>query len=230
MNSSKSILIIEDNSDIAALTGDFLAHKGYSVDFAADGLTGLHLAVSHHFDVIVIDISLPGMDGYQICRYLRQNAKIDTPVIMLTARDTLDDKLQGFRAGADDYVVKPFDMLELEARIMAQVRRKNAELVKELLKVGDLEFDQSTLTVTRAGRTITLTPRTLKILEVLMRASPGVVSRQELERQIWGDERPDSDALRSHLYLLRKKIDKPFSRPLLKNLPGNGYQLIAQAS
>lgn len=220
-----TVLLIEDHQDIAGAIVDFLEHRGCVVDYAADGLTGLHLAVSNYYDVIVLDVMLPGIDGLAVCRKLREEARIDTPVLMLTARDTLDDKITGLGAGADDYLVKPFEVLELEARIRALRRRHRGAVAREAYAVGDLALDAATLQVTRAGQALTLTPICLKLLTVMMRASPRVVTRQQLEREVWGDLLPDSDALRSHLYTLRKVIDKPFPRKLLHTIPGIGYRL-----
>jgi DNA-binding response OmpR family regulator len=220
-----AILVIEDHRDIAESILDFLEQRGFSVDYARDGVTGLHLAISNPYDVIVLDVMLPGLDGISLCRKLREQARRATPVLMLTARDTLDDKIAGLDAGADDYLVKPFEVRELEARVRALLRRQRGALAREVYAVGDLVLDTSTLQVTRGGRSLTLTPIGLKMLTVLMRASPGVVSRQQLEREVWGDLLPDSDTLRSHLYNLRKVIDKPFDRPLLHTLASTGYRV-----
>ncbi len=219
------VLLVEDNRDIAEMVVQFLERKGYAVDYAGDGVTGLHLAVANHYDVIVLDLMLPGMDGLAVCRKLREEAKRDTPLLMLTARDTVNDKIAGLDAGADDYLVKPFEIRELEARIRTLLRRQRGAVVAETLRVGDLLVDVSTLQVTRAGQPIKLMPIGLKLLTVLMRASPRIVSRQQLEREIWGDLLPDSDTLRSHLYALRKAIDKPFDRPLLHTVAGAGYRI-----
>ena len=170
---------------------------------------------------------LPGLDGLAVCRKLRDEARNDTPLLMLTARDTLDDKITGLGAGADDYLVKPFEIRELEARIRTLLRRHRGATARETYTVGDLTLDTATFKVMRAGRSLTLTPIGLKLLTTLMRASPRVVSRQQLEREVWGDLLPDSDTLRSHLYTLRKAIDKPFARPLLHTIAGAGYRLAA---
>ena len=219
------ILLIEDNRAIAEMVGEFLERRGYDVDYAADGITGLHLAVSESFDVVVLDLMLPGMDGLDLCRKLRQEAKKSTPVLMLTARDTLQDKLTGLDAGADDYLVKPFEIRELEARIRALIRRDRRQVSSGVLKVGDLVLDTATLLLTRAGQELQISPIGLKLLTILMRESPRVVSRQEIEREIWGDGLPDSDTLRSHLYNLRKVVDKPFQNPLLHTIHSAGYRL-----
>ncbi len=219
------ILLIEDNRSIAEMVGEFLERRGYSVDYAADGITGLHLAVSNSYDVIVLDLMLPGMDGLDLCRKLRQEAKKSTPVLMLTARDTLDDKLVGLDAGADDYLIKPFEIRELEARVKALIRRDRRQVSAEVLKVGDLVLDTATLRLTRAGQDLQISPIGLKLLTILMRESPRVVSRRDIEREIWGDLLPDSDTLRSHLYNLRKVVDKPFQKSLLHTIHSAGYRL-----
>lgn len=219
------VLLVEDNHDIAAMLCEHLEQEGHEVDYAADGVTGLHLAVTGQFDAIILDLMLPGMDGLDLCRKYRQEAGGDTPILMLTARDTLEDKVAGLDAGADDYLVKPFELPELDARLRALLRRAGGEVAATSLKVGDLEFDTGTLQVKRAGQAITLTPIGMKLLMALMKASPRVLDRRTLEREAWGDIVPDSDALRSHLYNLRKAIDKPFDRPLLQNVTGMGYRL-----
>jgi len=168
---------------------------------------------------------LPGIDGIEVCRKLRQEAGRDTPLLMLTARDTLEDKVAGLDAGADDYLVKPFEIEELEARLRAMLRRAGGEMISESLRVADLTVDTGTLEVRRADRLLTVTPIGLKLLLTLMRSAPRIVNRRELERAVWDDIVPDSDALRSHLYTLRKAIDKPFPRPLLQTVPGVGYRL-----
>lgn len=223
--STATLLLIEDHRDIAEMIAEYLEPRGYAVDHAADGITGLHLAVSNHYDAIIADVMLEGMDGITICRKLREEARRDTPLLMLTARDTVDDKLAGLDAGADDYLVKPFEIRELEARIRTLLRRHRGTLTPFTLRVGDLVLDSSTMTVTRAGAPIKLMPIGIKLLTILMRASPRVVSRRQLEHEVWGDLLPDSDTLRSHLYALRRAIDKPFGRSLLHTLPGLGYRL-----
>ena len=226
LDSSHSLLLIEDHRDIAEMVTAYLESRGYDVDYAADGVTGLHLAVSQNYDAIILDLMLPGMDGLDICHKLRNEARRDTPVIMLTARDTLNDKIAGLDTGADDYLIKPFAIQELEARVRSLIRRHKGETAKEILTIGDLTVDTATLIVQRAGKELSLTPIGFKILTVLMRASPAVVSRRELERQVWGDILPDSDTLRSHLYNLRKIIDKPFDRQLLHTIQGSGYRIV----
>jgi len=219
------VLLIEDNRSISEMVGEYLERRGYSVDFAADGVTGLHLAVTNSYDVVVLDLMLPGMDGIEVCRKLRQDAKRSTPVLMLTARDTLEDKVSGLDAGADDYLVKPFELKELDARVRSLIRRDRRQVSQGVLKVGDLVLDTATLRLTRNGKDLLVSPIGLKLLSILMRESPRVVSRRDIEREVWGDMLPDSDTLRSHLYNLRKVIDKPFDHPLLHTIHSAGYRL-----
>lgn len=218
------ILVIEDNQDIAANLGDFLEDCGYTVDFAADGVTGLHLAVVNEFDAIVLDLNLPGMDGLEVCRKLRQEARKNTPILMLTARDALEQKLAGFESGADDYLVKPFALQEVKARLQV-IARRGKGVGPRVLNVDDLEFNLDTLEVVRDTKSITLNPTALKILQALMEASPSVVTRQDLETRVWGEELPDSDSLRVHIHGLRAAIDKPFGRPLIHTRHGIGYRI-----
>lgn len=221
------ILIVEDNPDIAANLFDFLEAKGHVLDLASDGLTGLHLASTNSYDAIVLDIMLPGMDGFTVCRKLRQEARLVTPVLMLTARDSLDDKITGLESGADDYVVKPFAMREVETRLRALTRRAQQGFGESVLRVDDLAFDTGTYLIRRGERPIELPPIPMKLLETLMRHSPRAVSRAELERAIWGDSPPDSDALRAHMHLLRAAVDIPGAAPLLHTLRSIGYRLAA---
>ncbi len=220
-----TILIVEDHRDLAANVGDYLEAGGFTVDFAADGISALQLCSENHYDAIVLDVMLPGIDGFEVCKRLRQELHRDTPVIMLTARDTINDKVNGFDVGADDYLIKPFELRELEARLAAHIRRQRGELEGGQLQVGDLRFDLETMRVTRAGKTIKLSPITLHILRILMRESPKLVSRERLESEVWGDDTPDSDTLRSHLYNLRKNLDKPFDQQLMHTIPGVGYKV-----
>lgn len=218
------ILIIEDQPEILQNIADYLELKGYLVDCAYDGLGGIHLAVTQPFDLIILDLMLPGMDGITLCKKLRQEAQVFTPVIMLTAKDSENDKLTGFQAGADDYLVKPFSLPELHARVEAVLRRSQTDMESHL-QVGDLVYDMNSLEVTRRGKTLKLSPIGLKLLEKLMKRSPHVVRREVLEELLWGEDLPGSDSLRSHIHVLRHVIDKPFSSPLLHTVHGIGYSL-----
>lgn len=219
------ILIIEDNKDISANIADYLEPLGHVLDFAADGLSGMHLALTRAFDVIVLDLMLPGMDGITLCRKLRQEGGITTPVLMLTARDQLDDKLSGFQAGADDYLVKPFSVKELEVRLQALVKRMSQQGIDKTLQVGELYYNPDTMKASREGQVLELNPIQRRLLEILMQNTARVVSREELERHIWGDILPDNDLLRTHIYSLRTVIDKPFATKLLHTVHGAGYRL-----
>ena len=218
------ILVVEDHRDIAENIGDYLGPKGHEIDYAADGITGLHLAVTNEYDVIVLDLALPALGGIEVCRKIREEAKMATPVLMLTARDQLDSKVEGFAAGADDYLVKPFALKELEIRLEALRRRGRGE-PSRVLKVADLEFDPDTQIVKRAGRRLDLNPSLRTLLEVLMRNTHRVVRRTELEAALWGDDPPDGDVLRAHIYSLRSSIDRHFQRKLLRTVHGTGYRL-----
>ena len=220
------VLIIEDNPDIVANLFGFLEPQGFTLDVAYTGTAGLELARHNHYDAIVLDLELPGIDGVEVCRQLRKDARRATPVLMLTARDTVKDKLTGFEVGADDYVVKPFSLVELEARLRALVRRARNETVEHILEFGDLRFDLSRCEASRAGRRLALTPIGYKLLESLMRQAPAIIPRDALLREIWGDDPPDSDALRTHIHALRAAMDRPFVKPMLVTLPGNGYKLV----
>ncbi len=223
-----NILVIEDNRDIAANIADYFEPRGHTLDFASDGLSGLQLASSTKFDVIVLDVMMPGLDGFGVATKLRKEHNVDTPILMLTARDQLDDKLEGFATGADDYLVKPFSVKELEARLLALHKRSTGESSNTELKVADLRFDVSTLTATRADTPLDLNPIQRKLLRHLMQYSQRVVTREELEALVWGEDIPDKDILRSHIYSLRSIIDKPFDKPLLHTVHGTGYRLFAE--
>ena len=220
------ILVIEDNPDILANVYGFLEPRGYALDAARNGLAGLVLAAEHDYDAVVLDLMLPGMDGLEVCRKLRALPKRTPPVLMLTARDTLEDKVAGFESGADDYLVKPFSLVELDLRLKALARRGRDDPASSRLVCGDLAFDPERFEATRAGRVLALTPTGYKILAALLRATPNVVRRDQLEREIWGDQPPDSDALRTHIHALRQALDKPFGTSLLRTLPGIGYRLL----
>jgi len=225
-NQSGLILLVEDNRSLSEVVGEFFENKGFGVDYAGDGMDGYRLATHNSYDVIVLDLNLPRMDGLQVCRKLREEAKISTPVLMLTARDAVTDKVLGLEAGADDYLIKPFAIQELEARIRALIRRERRQVSNEVYKVADLVLDTGSLRATRGGRDLILSPIALRLLGILMRESPRVVSRRDIEREIWGDELPESDTLRSHLYNLRKAIDRDFEKQLLHTVQTAGYRIV----
>ncbi|WP_086933268.1 response regulator transcription factor [Agarilytica rhodophyticola] len=216
------VLLAEDNRDLAASVLDYLEMQDFECDYAERGDHALELVKETDYDAIILDIMMPGIDGLDLCQTLRKLGH-NQPIIMLTARDTLRDKLAGFDAGADDYLVKPFDLPELTARLKVISKRKTTNT--RLLKVADLEVNQDGHQVTRNGRNIDLSPACWKLLVALMQASPNVMSRRELESVLWKDSPPDSEALKSHIYTLRKLVDKPFSTSLIHTLRGVGVAL-----
>lgn len=220
------ILVVEDNPDILVNIVDYLTLKHCVVDAMYNGAAALNQIRQREYDLLVLDLSLPGMDGLALCRQLRAEQN-PLPVVMLTARDSLDDKLGGFEVGADDYLVKPFALPELWSRIQAVLKRSQKQQVRQL-QVADVTLDLDTRQVRRGQVAISLNPKCLKLLELLMRQSPHVVSRETLIDQLWADDPPDSDGLKSHIYLLRSQLDKPFDRPLLHTVHGQGYRLVAE--
>lgn len=219
------LLLIEDNRSLVANLFEYFEARGHTLDAAPDGVTGLHLAAKGGYDVVVLDWMLPRMDGREVLRRLRENEGSGVPVIMLTARDELPDKIAGFRAGADDYLTKPFAMPELEVRVEALLARFKGRGRGRVLEVEDLRLDLATLEATRGGQVLHLYPACRKLLETLMQASPAAVSRDRLEHALWGDEPPDGDMLRSHVYELRRSVDGPFAVKLIHTLPRVGYRL-----
>ncbi|NYF34246.1 response regulator transcription factor [Stenotrophomonas sp. JAI102] len=224
------LLVIEDNRQLVANLFDYFESRGHVLDVAPDGVTGLHLAVSQPYDALILDWMLPRMEGPEVLRRLRADHGSEVPVIMLTARDELPDKIAGFRAGADDYLTKPFALPELEVRLEALMVRAKGRNPRKVLEVADLKLDLATLEAQRDGKPLHLYPACRKLLEVLMRASPGAVTRQQLEFALWGDELPDGDLLRSHVYELRRSVDGPFQQKLIHTLPRVGYRLGVSAA
>ncbi len=221
------VLIIEDDPDIAGNLGDFLEGRGHVADFAQDGVTGLHLAVSQEFDVIILDLGLPGMDGMCLCRKLRGEARRDVPVLILTARDVLEDKLEAFECGVDDYLVKPFALREVEARLNALVARRRGRVVDTKLVFDRIVFDPSSLEVTVEGHAVHLSRKCLRLLETLCRAPNRVHSRSELEHAVWGGEQTASDTLRSHMHMLRRALTDSRGASPIETVHGIGYRFAA---
>lgn len=225
-NEPLSILIIEDNAQLAANLYDYLAACGHNLDAAPDGLSGLHLASIKDYDAILLDWNLPRLDGLTVLRRLRKDAKKKVPIIMLTARDQLADKIDGFEGGLDDYLVKPVALPEIEVRLRSLVNRlKQPAAPDDVLTVGDLYFDIRKVQVRRGERSVPIARIGRRLLELLMRESPNVVSRARLERAAWGDIVPDNDLLRSHMHVLRRAIESGSEKPLLHTVPGSGYRI-----
>ncbi len=220
--SGMRVLIIEDQHDIAANLWDFLERRGHAVDHCADGVAGLARARAGGFDAIVLDLGLPRLDGLQLCRALRE-AGDGVPVLMLTARDTLEDKLRGYAEGADDYMVKPFALRELEARLRA-LHRRNAPAAAPLAHAG-LGYDPAALVATREGRRFPLTRMQGALLAALLAQAPHVCSRERLLRTLWPEGEGDAAALHTLVYELRALVDRPFAQPLLASVRGVGYRI-----
>ena len=219
-----NVLLIEDQLSIAQNIADYMEAKGHVFDFATNGKQGLALALEHHYDLVILDLNLPAMDGLEICRQLREKSPRHIPILMLTARDSIDDKITGFGVGADDYLTKPFALPELEVRSLALSRRHLLQ-TSSMLTLGNLTIDRQSKQVTRDGQTLDLHAMGARILTILAEAYPQVVSRSELSQKLWGDEPTESDAMRSHIYQLRNVLDKPFDVPLLKTVHGVGFVL-----
>ena len=216
------ILLVEDQHDIAANIWDFLERRGHEVDHCADGASGLARARQGGFDAIVLDLGLPRLDGLDLCRALRE-AGHGVPVLMLTARDTLDDILRGFAHGADDYMVKPFALRELDARLRALHRRAAPEPART--GGATLAYDAGTMSASREGQRIPLTRLQGRLLELLLAESPRVVPHERLLRTAWGNDDADMGALHTQMYELRALVDKPFDTPLIRSVRGVGYQV-----
>ncbi|TVU65068.1 response regulator transcription factor [Vibrio atlanticus] len=223
------ILVVEDNIELQGIIADFLEVKEAVADFASDGDQGFKLAMKNDFDAIILDVMLPKLDGMQVATKLRQNG-VTTPIFMLTALNGQEDLLNSFDSGADDFVTKPFKFPELEARLCALIKRNKGLVAQKTLSFGEVTIDEKTHTASRDGQTLTLTPILFQILRELVKAQGGVVSRESLIFMLWGDDIPDKDVLRSHIYLLRNVLDKPFKFPMLKTIPKHGFQLILSAS
>jgi DNA-binding response OmpR family regulator len=220
------LLLVEDNHHLSASLALNLMHEGYSVDVAYDGQEGQDLAELADYDLIILDILLPRKDGLEVCRALRQR-RIHTPILLLTARDTVEDRVQGLDEGADDYLVKPFAMSELLARLRALLRR-HAPAAPDQLVCGDLRLDPATHSVAREGCVIDLTPREFALLEFLLNHPNQVVTREMIEARIWDDEvAAGSNVVDVYIRRLRRKIDDPFATPLLHTIRGVGYRVSA---
>ena len=217
------VLLVEDQHDIAANIWDFLERRGYVVDHCADGVTGLARAVDGGFDAIVLDLGLPRLDGLALCRALR-DAGNGVPVLMLTARDTLGDKLRGFAEGADDYMVKPFSLRELEARLRA-LERGRGRTAAAARGFGGLGYDPGTLTAERDGRRIPLSRMQGALLQALLARAPNVCGRDRLLQDLWPEADGDAAALHTLVYELRVLVDRPFAHRLITSVRGVGYRL-----
>jgi DNA-binding response OmpR family regulator len=227
-NTSLQILLVEDQVSIARNIAEYLEAKGHVLDFATQGQQGLAQALQNNYDLLILDLNLPVMDGLTVCQQLREKASRHIPILMLTARDSIDDKIAGFTVGADDYLTKPFSLQELEVRCLALSRRHLLQK-EDIVNIGPLQINRKLNTAQRDGQLLNLHSMGYRILMILIDAYPQVVSRSQLSQKLWGDEPTESDALRSHIYQLRNVIDKPFEFPIIKTRHGVGFVLDVSA-
>jgi len=225
MNMQKiRVLIVEDNSALMANISEYLEGGRYILDFAADGLVALHLVTTNDYDVIVMDVMLPGISGFSLCHRIRNDLHCATPIILMTAKDHIDDKITGFTQGADDYLVKPFNLKELAVRIDALYRRHHTGITR--LRAGSVEFEPGTLRL-RVGNSeaVQLSGMSAHLIEVLIRAWPSFVPHEQMTASLWGDKGVESNTLRTHIYTLRKFIQDRLDVNLVQTLHGRGYRL-----
>lgn len=225
MDERYKVLVVEDNVALNGQISDYLESQGMTLDHAFDGKVALNLIQQYRYDVIILDLNLPDTDGLDLCKQIKQDSETIPPVLMLTARDSLQEKLQGFEVGADDYLTKPFALAEVYARCLALCKRHQLHKAKSAT-VGDLVMDVNQRSVSRAGQVVTLSNTDFTILKLLVEAFPNAISKRQLSEKIWGDDAPDSDVLRSHIYTLRNAVDKPFARAMIKTVHGIGFKLV----
>ncbi|KII75531.1 response regulator transcription factor [Vibrio renipiscarius] len=218
------VLLVEDNREVAGILFDYFECLGMELDYADNGELGLQLALAGNFDIIILDLMLPRMDGLTVCNKLR-DAGNTTPILMLTALDNREDMLNGFSHGADDYLTKPFDLEILEARMQALMKRYRGKVASCNIVFGPLTIDQKIRQAYREQKRLALNPTTYALLEILALKAPEVVTRQEITQQLWQDEEPNNDVLRSHIYQLRAQLDKPFNQAMLVTVPKIGFRL-----
>lgn len=219
------ILLVEDDVDLSANTADYLEAMGHTVDCADRARQVPGLLEQTQPELIILDLMLPDGDGLQIAQTVRKSASGNLPILMLTARDTESDKLKGFDAGADDYLIKPFSLPELAARVSALERRAHGASVSHTLQVADLVLNTDTSTLRRGQRPIHLKPAAFRLLAYLMANTHRVVPRAELEATLWGDSPPESDLLRTHIHAIRKAIDTADCTALVHTSRGVGYRV-----
>ncbi len=218
------VLLVEDNREIAGMIFDFFEGSTLTIDYADNGELGLQLAQENNFDIILLDLMLPRIDGLTVCNMLREQGN-ETPILMLTALDSREDLLNGFEHGADDYLAKPFNLRELRARMRALIRRYRGTVAMGTISYGEVEIDLQAHKAYRQGKFLALTPTTFSILELLVKKAPHVVSKEEIIQRIWQDDEINMDVLRSHIYQLRNQLDKPFEKQILKTITKVGFCL-----
>ena len=221
------ILLVEDDTDLAENIIDYFEIQECNVDYVTSGEAAIDLLHENHYNSIILDINLPGIDGFEVCNIVRQKMRLNIPILMLTARSMLEDKLVGFESGTDDFLTKPFELAELKIRLSAIMRRANQDMVLKFC-IDDLCVDPDKGTVTRAGKVLNLTPICFTILMMMIEKFPGIATKEELEYAIWKDDPPMTDALKVHFHTLRQFIDKPFEKQLLYSVRGRGYVISAK--
>ncbi|MBK8400418.1 MAG: response regulator transcription factor [Propionivibrio sp.] len=219
------LLIVEDDRDLARNLIDFLELQGYATHHAADGQTALSLLAANDYDLVILDLMLPGVDGMSVCIHIRNQLQSRVPIVILTAKSEIDTKISAFDIGADDYVIKPISLREINARVRALIRRAKQADDNAILTIGGLSLDTGTMRIERDGVPITLPPGPTKILALLMRNSPNVVHNLAIHHELWGEERGDTHAIVVHMHTLRNTIDKPFDRQLIHTVRGFGYRI-----
>ncbi|MCG3161095.1 MAG: Transcriptional activator protein CopR [Acidobacteria bacterium] len=221
------ILLVEDEPRVAHFVAKGLRERSYAVDVAGDGETALYQTEINFYDIIILDVMLPGRDGFEVCRELRELG-VKTPVLMLTARDAVDDRVEGLDSGADDYLIKPFDFKELLARVRALLRRAQ-ELRPAVLRVADLTLNTASHTASRAGKRVELTAKEYALLEYFALHPGRLLGREEIAEHVWDENfDPMSNVIDVYVRRLRKKVDEGFDRPLIHTRRGSGYILSAQ--
>lgn len=219
------VLIVDHDPVTSASLLNYLTEMGFDARHAPDGITALGMAITDAWDALLLDVSLPGLDGLSLCRTLRQERRRDTPIMMLAAKDSLDDKLAAFAAGADDYVVKPFACSEVAARLSAIVKRAKGQVVPAVLQCGDVVLDPATMRVSRGGRPLKLTAKCFRLLRVLMEAPDRVRSHNDLEFTVWGAPLEDGRTLRTHMHALRRALTAGGEPDPIETVLGFGYKL-----
>ncbi|MBU3002305.1 response regulator transcription factor [Paraglaciecola arctica] len=220
-----NVLLVEDDIDLATTIVDYLEIESIECDHASNGLLGLNLIENNQYQMMILDINMPKMDGLTLCNTLRERG-MDIPILMLTARDSLENKLQGFEAGSDDYLVKPFAMKELVARVQVLAKRRSGEAKR--LVLGELSIDLTQKMAVIGQSPLKLSPITFKLLETLVRAAPQAVSRQKIMQLVWGEEQPDSNSLKVHIYHLRKQLEVVATDIDLVTVAGVGFAIKQQ--
>jgi len=221
------VLLVEDEPRVAGFIAKGLREQSYAVDIAPDGEQALYCAEVNPYDLVILDVMLPVKDGYAVCRQLRSKG-LRTPILMLTARDSVDDRVAGLDCGADDYLAKPFDFKELLARLRALLRR-SSEIRPEVLRVADLKLDTASHAASRAGKSVSLTAKEYALLEFLVLNQNRVVNRERIAQHVWDENfDPFSNLIDVYIRRLRAKIDTGFERPLIHTRRGEGYMLTAE--